>query len=54
MDDVGRTLEDQGVASFHQSFAHVLQALEHKARAGAALTWTGLAGRCSASWPPPP
>jgi transaldolase len=32
MDDVGRTLEDQGVASFHQSFAHVLQALEHKAR----------------------
>ena len=32
MDDVGRTLEDQGVASFHQSFAHVLQALEAKAR----------------------
>jgi transaldolase len=32
MDDVGRTLEDQGVAGFHQSFAHVLQALEHKAR----------------------
>jgi transaldolase len=32
MDDVGRTLEDQGVASFHQSFTHVLQALEHKAR----------------------
>ena len=32
MDDVGRTLEDQGVASFHQSFVHVLQALEHKAR----------------------
>jgi transaldolase len=32
MDDVGRTLEDQGVASFHQSFAHVLRALEHKAR----------------------
>ena len=32
MDDVGRTLEEQGVASFHQSFAHVLQALEHKAR----------------------
>ena len=32
MDDVGRTLEDQGVGSFHQSFAHVLQALEHKAR----------------------
>jgi transaldolase len=32
MDDVGRTLEDQGVASFHQSFAHVLKALERKAR----------------------
>jgi transaldolase len=32
MDDVGRTLEDQGVASFHQSFTHVLQALESKAR----------------------
>jgi transaldolase len=31
MDDVGRTLEDQGVASFHQSFVHVLQALEAKA-----------------------
>jgi transaldolase len=32
MDDVGRTLEDQGVASFHQSFTHVLEALEGKAR----------------------
>ncbi|HEV8165011.1 MAG TPA: transaldolase family protein, partial [Actinomycetota bacterium] len=32
MDDVGRTLEDQGVASFHQSFAHVLEALQTKAR----------------------
>jgi transaldolase len=32
MDDVSRTLEDQGVASFHQSFAHVLQVLEGKAR----------------------
>jgi transaldolase len=32
MDDVGRTLENQGVASFHQSFAHVLQVLETKAR----------------------
>jgi transaldolase len=32
MDDVGRTLEDQGVASFHQSFTHVLQALASKAR----------------------
>jgi hypothetical protein len=25
-------LEEQGVASFHQSFAHVLQVLEAKAR----------------------
>jgi len=32
MDDVGRLLEDQGVASFHESFAHVLGALETKAR----------------------
>jgi transaldolase len=32
MGDVGRALEDQGVASFHESFAHVLQALEGKAR----------------------
>jgi transaldolase len=32
MDDVGRTLEDQGVAGFHQSFAHVLQTLETKTR----------------------
>ena len=31
MDDVGRTLEDHGVASFHESFAHVLAALEGKA-----------------------
>lgn len=31
MDDVGRTLEDQGVASFHDSFRHVLSALEAKA-----------------------
>ena len=32
MDDVGRTLEDHGVAGSHQSFVHVLQALESKAR----------------------
>ena len=31
MDDVGRTLEDNGVAAFHDSFAHVLAALEAKA-----------------------
>jgi transaldolase len=32
MDDVGRVLEDQGVAAFHESFAHVLDALQDKAR----------------------
>jgi transaldolase len=32
MDDVGRTLEDQGVTGFHESFAHVLRVLETKAR----------------------
>jgi transaldolase len=31
MDDVGRRLEDQGVASFHQSFQEVLAVLEGKA-----------------------
>lgn len=33
MDDVGRTLEDQGVASFHESFQHVLGVLDAKAHA---------------------
>jgi transaldolase len=32
MDDVGLTLEDQGVASFHEAFAHVLDTLATKAR----------------------
>jgi transaldolase len=32
MDDVGAALEDQGVASFHDSFANVLAALDTKAR----------------------
>jgi transaldolase len=32
MDDVGRTLEGQAVASFRESFAHVLGALDMKAR----------------------
>jgi transaldolase len=32
VDDVGATLEDQGVAGFHDSFAHVLAALDTKAR----------------------
>ena len=31
MDDVGSTLEKQGVASFHEAFAHVLGVLEAKA-----------------------
>lgn len=31
MDDVGRTLEDQGVDSFHQSFAHLLETLTTEA-----------------------
>jgi transaldolase len=31
IDDVGQTLEEQGVASFHESFASVLGALEAKA-----------------------
>ena len=31
MDDVGRTLEDQGVAGFHQSFADLLTELRAKA-----------------------
>ena len=30
MDDVGRILEDQGVTSFHDSFAHVLDTLTAK------------------------
>ena len=32
MDDVGRTLEDEGVASFHESFQHMLASLAAKAR----------------------
>jgi transaldolase len=32
MDDVGRVLEDRGVAGFHESFGHVLNALTAKAR----------------------
>ena len=31
VDDVDRTLEQDGVASFHQSFTHALLALEAKA-----------------------
>jgi transaldolase len=33
MDDVGTTLEDKGVATFHESFGHVLGVLGTKARA---------------------
>jgi transaldolase len=32
MDDVGRVLEERGVAGFHESFAHVLNALDTKGR----------------------
>ena len=32
MDDVGRILEDRGVTSLHDSFAHVLDTLTAKAR----------------------
>jgi transaldolase len=32
MDDVGRVLEDQGVAAFHDSFVHVLHTLKDKER----------------------
>jgi transaldolase len=32
MQDVGSTLEEQGVAGFHESFAHVLAVLDTKAR----------------------
>jgi transaldolase len=32
LDDVGRTLEARGVASFHESFAHVLNTLDGKLR----------------------
>jgi transaldolase len=35
MDDVGLTLEDEGVASFHDSFQEVLSALEAKGRQAA-------------------
>jgi transaldolase len=33
MDDVGHTLENQGIAAFHASFAHVLDALRARAHA---------------------
>lgn len=32
MDDVGLTLEDNGVAGFHKSFQHMLASLHTKAR----------------------
>jgi hypothetical protein len=34
MDDVGQTLERQGIAAFQASFTHVLGTLEAKSRAG--------------------
>ena len=36
MDDVGLTLENEGVAGFHDSFQQVLAALDHKGRQGGA------------------
>jgi transaldolase len=36
MDDVGRFLELQGIAAFHESFVHVLAALDAKAHRQAA------------------
>jgi transaldolase len=42
---VGRTLENQGVASFHQSFTRTLQALEDKASRPARATAGGTARR---------
>ena len=32
LEGVGRTLEDQGVSSFHESFSHLLGLLDAKAR----------------------
>jgi len=32
MDNVGLTLEDNGVAAFHESFQHVLASLDAKVR----------------------
>ena len=45
MDDVGLTLEDQGVAGFHTSFQQVLAALRAKARqlSAAEMDWAGWA-----------
>ena len=54
MDDVGLTLEDQGVAGFHTSYQQVLAALAAKAApAQPPLRWTGPDGRCSGCSPPP-
>ena len=54
MDDVGLTLEDQGVAGFHDSFQEVLAALDGQGPpTRPSLRWTGPAGRCS-GWSPPP
>ena len=46
MDDVGHTLEDRGVEGFHESFAHVLNALEQRRHASwrrADMDWAGWA-----------
>ena len=46
MDDVGATLEDEGLASFHDSFAHVLEGYRYEgppALAPLTTGWTGWA-----------
>ena len=52
MNDVGHILEDQGVASFHESFADLLDTLTTKSRQlPRRCRWTGLAQQCSGSSP---
>jgi len=57
MDEVGHTLEDQGVDGFHQSFAHLLTTLRGKARqvsfAGAHPTAPNNAGQTAPPLAPP-
>ena len=64
MDDVGHTLEREGIAAFQASFTHVLGTLDaklarrHRRRRRCRRTlrwteWTGQDGRCSGCWPPP-
>ena len=55
MDDVGLTLEDNGVAGFHESFQDDARRPRRQGPpAQPALRWTGPDGRCSGWSPPPP